>query len=117
MKFMLMFVADEDAWMEMPEAERDDAVARIGAWYGEQVQAGRILEGRRLQRRRSARTVRLGSAGKSGKPLVVDGPFLEAKESIGSYAIVEAPDLDAALEVAQSWPGGGAVEVRPLMEE
>lgn len=116
MKFMLLFVADEDAWMRLSEQERQAAVERIGAWYGEHARAGRIVEGRRLQGKRAAKTIRLGPAGRSGKPVVVDGPFLESKEAIGSYAIVEVRDEAEALEIAGSWPGGGAVEVRPVME-
>jgi hypothetical protein len=45
-----------------------------------------------------------------------DRPFVETREAVGSYAIVEAPDLEAAITVAESWPGGGAFEVRPLAE-
>jgi hypothetical protein len=48
--------------------------------------------------------------------MVVDGPFIEAKEAIGSYAIIEVPDLDAAITLAKGWPGGGAVEIRPVAE-
>jgi hypothetical protein len=117
MKFMLLFMADEDAWMALPAEERQAAVERIGAWFGEQVRAGRIVEGRRLHGKRAAKTVRLGPAGRSRKPLVVDGPFVEGKEAIGSYAIVEVREEAEALAVAGSWPGGGAVEVRPVMEE
>jgi hypothetical protein len=48
--------------------------------------------------------------------MVVDGTFIEGKEAIGSYAIVEVRDEAEALDIAGSWPGGGAVEVRPIME-
>jgi hypothetical protein len=116
MKYMLMFVADEEAWMALPDEERSDAIARIGAWYGENAASGRILEGKRLQGKGSARTVCLGPAGRSGTPVVTDGPFVETKESIGSYAIIDAANLDAAVAIAKSWPAGGAVEVRPLAE-
>src|SRR5690348_14890517 len=89
MRYMLTFFAAEEDWMTMSEDERQGAVERVGAWYGAQAQAGRIVEGRRLQGARSARTVRLGRAGRSAKPLITDGPFMEAKEAVGSYAIVE----------------------------
>lgn len=117
MRYLLLFVADEEAWEALPAEERADAIARIGAWYGELAQAGKIVEGRRLRERRTARTVRLGPAGRSGRPVVVDGPFAETKEAIGSYAIVEVSGADEALDIARSWPAGGAVEVRPLAEE
>lgn len=116
MQFMLMFCADEDAWTALPEEERTAAIGRIGAWFGEHARAGKIVEGRRLAGRSAARTVHLGSAGRSRKPRFTDGPFVESKEVIGSYAIVEVEDLEGALAVAQSWPAGGAVEVRPVME-
>jgi hypothetical protein len=114
---MLLFFADEDAWMALPEEERAAAIARIGDWYSEHARAGRIVEGWRLAGRGQASTVRLGRAGRSGKPFITDGPFAETKEALGSYAIIEAPDRETALAIAASWPGGGSVEVRPVMEE
>ena len=117
MRYMLLFFADEEAWGALPEAERGEAIGRIGAWIGGHARAGSVIEGRRLYGRSGAKTVRLGPAGRSGKPLVTDGPFAETKEALGSYAIVEAPDFEAALAIAETWPGGGAVEVRPVMEE
>jgi len=44
---------------------------------------------------------------------VFDGPFIESKEQVGGFAMIEVPDLDAAIAVAKSWPGGD-VEVRPV---
>ncbi|HEY7782326.1 MAG TPA: YciI family protein [Ktedonobacterales bacterium] len=117
MRFMLTFFADDAAWMALTEAEREEAIARIGAWYAEHARAGRIVEGHRLAPKTSARTVRLGPAGRGGAPLVTDGPFTETKEVIGSYAIIEVAGPDEALAVAQAWPAGGAVEVRPVMDE
>jgi hypothetical protein len=116
MKYMLLFFADEDAWTALPEEERAAAIGRIGAWYGHHTQAGRIVEGHRLRGKGTASTVRLGRAGRSEKPVIVDGPFIEAKEAIGSYAIIEVLNLDEASAVAASWPGGGAVEIRPVAE-
>ena len=116
MQFMLMFYADEAEWGALSEDERQAAIERIGVWYGEQTQAGRIVSGHRLASASRAATVRLGRAGRSGKPVVTDGPFAETKEAIGSFAIVDVPDLDAAVAIATSWPGGGGVEIRPLAE-
>ena len=55
----------------------------------------------------------------NGKTLTTDGPFAETKEALGGYYLVEADDLDAALELAARIPAarmGGAVEVRPVVE-
>ena len=118
MRYLLMFYADEDAWSTLPEGDRSAAIGRIGQWFGEQAAAGRIVEGKRLRGgRRATTTVRLGRIQRSGdQPIVTDGPFVEAKESVGSYAVIEAQDHDEAIAVAKSWPAGGLVEVRPLDE-
>ncbi len=47
---------------------------------------------------------------------MTDGPFVEAKESVGGYAIVEARDLDEALSLAKTWPCGGTIEIRPIVK-
>ena len=55
----------------------------------------------------------------NGETLLTDGPFVDAKEHLGGYLVVEADDLDAVLEIAARVPAarmGGAVEVRPLVE-
>jgi hypothetical protein len=113
---MLLFFADEAAWMALSEGVRNAAIEQIGRWYGAEAQSGRLVEGRRLAGKGSAKTVDLGPAGNSRKPIVMDGPFIETKEAIGSYAIVEVADLDEAVGVAESWPAGGFIEIRPVME-
>jgi hypothetical protein len=63
----------------------------------------------------TAKTVRV----ENGRRITTDGPFVETKEALGGYFILEADDLDAALELAAQVPTarmGGAVEVRPLVE-
>ena len=116
MRFMLMFCANEEEWAALTEDERNAAIGRIGAWYGAHAGSGHIIEGSRLGGKSSASTVRLGPAGRSRKPMVTDGPFAETKEVIGSYAIADVVDRAEAIALAESWPGGGAVEIRPVME-
>ena len=73
------------------------------------------LGGAHLQLGDMATTVRGGGA----ENLITDGPYADAKEVLGGYFVLEASDLDAALEFAQRIPAvrlGGAVEVRPLVE-
>ncbi len=74
-----------------------------------------VIGGDRLQPVDTATTVRV----ENGETLLTDGPFVDAKEHLGGYCLVEADDLDAALEIAARIPAarmGGAVEVRPLAE-
>jgi hypothetical protein len=75
----------------------------------------RCIGGAHLQPGEMATTVRHGTA----ENLITDGPFADAKEVLGGYYVLDASDLDAALEFAQRIPAvrlGGAVEVRPLVE-
>jgi hypothetical protein len=76
----------------------------------------RVTGGARLRPPETATTVR---AGDGGDTLTTDGPFADTKEVFGGWFVVEADDLDAALEVAGRIPAvrmGGCVEVRPLVE-
>ena len=116
MRYMLTFFADEREWLALPEAERRDAIAKIGGWFGTYAGAGKIVDGHRLAPRSQAKTVRHGRVRKKDLPVVSDGPFLETKESVGSYAIVEVADEADALAIARAWPGGGAVEVRAVAD-
>jgi len=117
MRYMLIFFADEAAWVTLSDEERTAAIARIGAWYAEHAQAGRIVAGCRLRPRAEAVTVRLGPAGRSATPEIALGAFSPTPESIGSYALLEVANIAEATAVASAWPGGGAVEIRPLLEE
>jgi hypothetical protein len=74
-----------------------------------------VVGGGQLQPAETATTVRV----ENGETLLTDGPFIDAKEHLGGYLVIEARDLDAALEIAARIPAarmGGAVEVRPLVE-
>lgn len=118
MRYLLIFYADEAAWSELSADERTAGIGRIGAWFGEHAAAGRIVDGHRLAGgKRATTTVRLGQIQRGGgAPIVTDGPFTEAKEVIGSYAVVEVRDREEAITMAKSWPAGGLVEVRPIDE-
>ncbi len=114
MRYLLTFYAVEDEWLALPEAERNAGIAEIGAWFAEHAKAGTIVEGHRLGR--GTKTVRHGRVRKKDLPMVSDGPFAEAKESVGSYAIVQVADEAEAIEIAKRWPAGGVVEVRPVAD-
>jgi hypothetical protein len=106
---MLLIFSDE-AWRDRPEAERTamyQEYAAITASPG-------IVGGSQLQPPATATTVRV----EGGKPVVTDGPFVETKEALGGYYLLEAETLDAAVRLAARIPAarmGGAVEIRPLV--
>jgi len=113
-RYLLTFYAIEDEWLALPEVERDAGIAEIGRWFAEHAQSGKIVEGRRLGR--GTKTVRLGRVRKKDLPIISDGPYIEAKESVGSYAVVEVTDEEEAIVIAKGWPAGGVVEIRPVAE-
>jgi hypothetical protein len=115
MKYILMFAGtleDQERWEKTPKAEIDAQYARVGKWFEDNHKKGILVGGEELQGPNTATTVRF----KNGKVTVTDGPFIESKEVFGGFAVVEVQDLDAALAVAKSWPGGSMVEVRPLVD-
>ncbi len=112
MKYMMLLVGSDEAFQRLPEAERSAIYQRIVTWWGEHSQKGKIGEGYQLQPARTATTVTISN----GKATVTDGPFLEAKETIGGYGILNVANLDEAVAIAKTWPAGGKVEVRPVVE-
>jgi hypothetical protein len=114
MKYILLIASAPDGWDNMSEAEQADLYARVGTWWGEHSAAGEILEGSELQPPSTATTVRRSAA---GDVTVTDGPFVEAKEMVAGYGIIDVPDLDAAIRLASSWPGPDTLEIRPLVEQ
>jgi len=113
MKYLLQIYppAAREELDRMPEDERQAIVE-------EYLAIGRspeVIGGEQLQPIETATTVRV----ENGETLLTDGPFVDAKEHVGGFCLVQADDLDAALDIAARMPAarmGGAVEVRPLVE-
>lgn len=112
MKYVLLLT--RGAWQENgSEQELAEVFGEIVKWFAEHRGNGTIVEAQQLQAPHTATTVVL----EQGKASMIDRPLLEAKEAIGGYAVVEAPDLDAALKLAATFPApDGKIEVRPLVE-
>ena len=117
MKYMLLIhqgstpLPGSDAWDALSEEEKG---AVYGAYKALNETPG-VTPGQQLAPPETATTVRV----QDGTTLTTDGPFAELKEAIGGYFVLEADDLDAAIEVAARVPAasmGGAIEVRPIME-
>lgn len=114
-KYLFLIYGNEQTWEESSPQERTELEAGHAAFVaaaGESVLAGHeLLAG-------SAATSLRGSA--VGRPTPTDGPFLETKEVLGGYYLMELPDLDAAIALAGKLPevsaGHGGVEIRPVRE-
>jgi hypothetical protein len=110
-QYMFMLF-DDESWHDGTEADWLAGMEAHGAFAAAVEAAGaRILDGNALEHTRTATTVRNGAEG----PLTTDGPFIETKEAIGGYYVIEARDLDQALELAAKCPSP-IVEVRPVLD-
>jgi hypothetical protein len=102
---------DPEAWATLSQEEQQ----AVYADYQFINQHPGVTPGLGLQPPETATTIRVSD----GQTLTTDGPFAELKEAVGGYFILEADNLDGAIEVAARVPAarmGGAVEVRPVME-
>jgi hypothetical protein len=112
MQYLFMLYADEAGWTNLSKSEQEKGVAAYMA-YGEALKAAGVWVGsNRLQPISTATTVR----NNNGKAQVLDGPYVDSKEQLGGYYLIDVPDLDAALSWAARCPaaGHGVIEVRPV---
>jgi hypothetical protein len=114
MQYLLMLYADESGWDKLTPEQQQQGYAAYMAYTEALKAAGAHKSSNRLQPVSTATTVRATN----GKPQVLDGPYVDSKEQLGGYYLIEAPDLDAALSWAARCPGAGhgTVEVRPVWE-
>jgi len=111
MKYILLIYSDELAWTD---AERELCLAESTQLTHDLNSAGQYLGASPLHSVATATSVRI----RDGKRLVTDGPFAETREQLGGYYMVEAKDLDEAINIAGRIPGArkGTVEIRPVVE-
>lgn len=117
MKYVLMYTSRTDLDAAVPPERLQETYQAIYGWF-EKHGAVFVDSGAELQDASTATSVKSGVDG--GPPVVVDGPFSEAKESVGGFSIVDVPDLDTAIAMAKEWPPlrhpGVAVEIRPIVD-
>jgi hypothetical protein len=112
LKYALLIYIDRDARERTPEAQR----RRINAGTVEVLERPNVSGWLRLQDVESATTVRH----EHGRTLLTDGPFVDSKDFLGGFIVVEAENLDGALAVAgelQELRRASAIEIRPVREE
>ncbi|HUD99030.1 MAG TPA: YciI family protein [Bryobacteraceae bacterium] len=113
MTYLFLTYLDEKAWLALSETERQQAMAGVDPYVKQLIAEGKFLGGAPLQPASTANTVR----GRSGKPLVTDGPFAETREHVGGYTLIEAKDLDEAVSIAAGFLGDSSlatIEVRAV---
>ena len=111
MRYILLIYGDEEAWSDV---ERAQCYEESAALAREISGSGHYLAAAPLYPVSAATSVRV----RDRKPLVTDGPFAETREQLGGYFMIDAANLDEAIEIAARIPGArlGTVEIRPVLE-
>ncbi|MBF8184986.1 YciI family protein [Nonomuraea sp. K274] len=125
MKYLLLIYGNPKNWehplflrdprfLALPAAERDELTRRADALHREIIESGELVVGVALADPARARTVRV----RGGTPVTTDGPYVEAKEQLAGYLVVDCDDPRRAAEIAASIPDArfAAVEVRPIVD-
>ena len=113
MKYLCLIYDDEKKLAGMTKAESDAFLGEYGAYTQSVKASGHYLGGNPLQPVHTATSIR----SRSGKVSTTDGPFAETKEQLGGYYLLEAKDLNEAIQLASRIPSAktGTIEVRPIM--
>lgn len=111
MKYMLLIYGEEAL---LDEARRQACYQKSALLTQSLREAGQYVASSPLQPTITATSVRV----RDGQRVITDGPFAETREQLGGYYLIEAPDLDEALQIAGRIPAAhwGTVEVRPVLE-
>ncbi len=112
MQYLLTLYIQESGWGQMTPEQQQQGSAAYAAYTEALKSAGALVNANRLKPSSTATTLRTTN----GKTQVLDGPFVESKEQLAGYYLIEAPDLDAAMQWAGRCPAvqHGVVEVRAI---
>jgi hypothetical protein len=112
MKYLMLIYGNEDVWNSLAPDDLARLIDEVDGFNAAMRESGELIGAEGLiAQPRSLRSV-------SGEVIVTDGPYIESKEFVGSYFVVEVEDAQRAEEIARSYPGlryGGGLEVWPLM--
>jgi hypothetical protein len=111
MKYICLGYSDEKTWETMSERERNAMIDACFAYDDVLRKNGNFVGGEALQSARNATTLRW----KNGKVFITDGPYAETKEQLGGILVLEARDLNHAIQLLSKHPGvkAGPFEIRP----
>ncbi len=116
MKYICLGYIEEKMWDSWTGPEQKNFVTECLAYDDDLRKNGHFVDGEALQSVRTATTLR----SKNGKVVVTDGPFAETKEQLGGIMILEARDLNHAIQLMSRHPSvrmGGTWEIRPSDEQ
>jgi hypothetical protein len=112
-QYLLLIYENEQGFLNVPQDKVDAMMGDYRSLIDDIAKKGHYKGGHQLQPTPSATTVRV----RSGKRTTTDGPFAETREQLGGYFLVDAPDLDAAIGIAERIPSArtGSIEIRPVV--
>lgn len=112
MKYLCMAYEEESKLDALSQSEWTALRAETLSYVDELKKGGYLIAAEPLQSVRTAATVRV----RNGKISITDGPFAETKETLGGFFLIEAIDMNEAIQVASRWPSArlGSIEVRPI---
>ena len=112
MKYLCLAYEEESKLNALSRSEWDVLRKETLDYVEELRSEGKLISAEPLQSVQTASTVRV----RQGKVSITDGPFAETKETLGGFFLIEAPDLNEALQIASKWPSArfGSIEVRPI---
>jgi hypothetical protein len=116
MKYVCLGYIEDGKWQRLSDCERQAMMEECFAYDDELRRQGNFLGGEALQSARNAVTLRW----QGGKVVTTDGPYAETKEQLGGILLLEANDLNHAIQLMSRHPGvrlGGPFEIRPAAEE
>jgi hypothetical protein len=115
MKYLVLIYGNKELWESFPAEELADAIAQQDAFNKAYAKSGELLGAYGLSDETMAKTVRV----REGVPAVTDGPYIEAKEFIASFYLLDVADEARALDIAAQIPfaSQNAVEVWPILHE
>ena len=114
MKYLCLIYENEKNWETTPPTESEAIMNEYFAFTADIQRNGKLVASEALQPTQTATTVRV----RNGKVSTTDGPFVETKEQLGGFYLIEAKDLNDAIQVAAKIPSArtGAIEVRPVVD-
>ena len=114
MKYLCLIYENEQEWASLSEDQGNAIMQEYYAFTDTYRKSGHVVAGDALQPTETATTVRV----RNGKLSTTDGPFAETREQLGGYYLIEAKDLNEAIQIAAKIPAArnGSIEVRPIME-
>ena|SRR5436190_964534 len=112
MKYLCLAYEEEQKLNALSKAEWDALRNETLAYVEQLAKKGTLISAEPLKSVRTARTVRV----RNGKLSITDGPFAETKEILGGFFLINASDLNEAMQIAANWPSArlGSIEVRPI---